>query len=945
MVAAKTRFLSIKWKAFAPTSLLLSLVFMGFGASNAFYLQRQFDENHNELFAYQQQQLESLLNLNVLRNQQLLASIGSSPNMQEALAGGDSRQVWASLSEPFWTLNVEAGANALAVYSADGSELAALGDPFRDPGLIKKAQKDELPHWSVACVDSTCELTLVMPLLVEGEVEYIAMSASLGDLVVQFSQMTGASVAILTDQNRGTAQTLPLWQRDVAALTHRDTTLPLLLSLGESIELAVLKSEPTVLEVDETTWEIRASNWRGTDLVMVADVTAEHLGIREAIHSSILYGALALTLAELLLLWILWKPMTRFRKTAAYLPLLAENRFQEMRAALAGLARQRLFDDESDVLSATASRVSGQLETMQMQLQARNQELEDRGFELQGERDFVRQLLNTIPAMILMLDRHGIIVMINEHGAVMTGYSKQELEGKSVRALIPGDGWQKNLQDRLLGLLTRRYANVSFESAVLCRDNTLLHTAWHNTLIQDRDQGEQLILSVAIDITGRKEAEEKMFWLASHDVLTGLHNRRRFTDELNQVLERNKRQNSVSAVMFFDLDQFKDVNDTSGHQTGDLLLKRIAQRLLDVARDSDFVARLDGDEFAVIANDVKPDDMATVAERFARALAQVHVEGKNHRHRCTASIGVALIPYHGDTVEDLLANADLAMYRAKEAGRDQWQLFDPKEDTNERVHERVYWNEKVDDVLKTGDFEMHFQPIMNMNDDSISHYEALLRVFSDDGVLATGLFIQAAERSGSILRLDELVVERVMKHQAELVRNGIEACISMNLSGASFQRPERLILHIERLMALYRVPPGSLIFEITETAAVEDVSITCQHMTLLRNQGFKFALDDFGVGFSSLFYLKQLPVDYLKIDGSFIRNLCTEPDDQALVQALVQVAKIYRLKTIAEFVESQEIVDLLKVYDVDFAQGYHIGKPRAFDEVFFAERIKKYRPA
>src|SRR5690606_14211720 len=264
----------------------------------------------------------------------------------------------------------------------------------------------------------------------------------------------------------------------------------------------------------------------------------------------------------------------------------------------------------------------------------------------------------------------------------------------------------------------------------------------------------------------------------------GLYNRRRFTEELNLVVERNRRQGNLSAVMFFDLDQFKDVNDTSGHQTGDLLLKRIAQRLEEVARASDFVARLDGDEFAVIANDIEVNDVAAVAERYARALAQVHVEGRGHRHRCTASIGVAMIPCHGETVEDLLANADLAMYRAKEAGRNQWQIFDPKEDTTERVRERVYWNEKVDFVLKNRDFQVYFQPIMDMKTGTISHYEALLRVFDGDGQLATGLFIQAAERNGSILVLDELIVERVMEHQAELVRNGIDACISINLSGA-----------------------------------------------------------------------------------------------------------------------------------------------------------------
>src|SRR5690606_37650741 len=303
-------------------------------------------------------------------------------------------------------------------------------------------------------------------------------------------------------------------------------------------------------------------------------------------------------------------------------------------------------------------------------------------------------------------------------------------------------------------------------------------------------------------------------------------NRRSFTAELERVFEDAKASRQTSALVFFDLDQFKDVNDTSGHQVGDQLLRRIAASLMEIARDEDFVARLDGDEFAVIVKQVEPEHLPALAERFSRALAQVHVEGRGHSHRCTASIGIALIPSHGDTVEDLVANADLAMYRAKEAGRNQWQVFDPKEDTAERVRERVYWNEKVTQVLKTSEFQIHFQPILDLKRGEISHYEALLRVYDGDGQVATGLFIQAAERNGSIHVLDERIIERVMQHQAELVSRGIRASIAVNLSGASFQNPERLLGHIKRLLEQYQVPPELLIFEITETAAVKEINAT-----------------------------------------------------------------------------------------------------------------------
>lgn len=928
MTASKARFLSIKWKAFIPTSLLLSLTFLGFIVSVAYYLQNQFDNNRNELFANHVQQLDSLLELYVLRNQQLVMGVSTNPTVREALRSGDTQRLHTSLTEPFWTLGVEAGAYALAVYSADGDEMAALGERFHAPSLVQDAGLLERPQWAVSCAAGHCELALIMPLLVDGETVLLAMSTSVADLVIQFNRMTGIDLAILTAEQESEGFELPSWQRDIAALTERDRTLPLLLEIGTAHSLSALSSSPLVLETGPITWEVRAARWQGTDLIMAEDVSDEYRQITAAIRSNILYGALALILAELMLLWILWSPMTRLRKTAAYLPMLAENRFDDIRRALAVQQRQGLFDDETDVLSATASKVSRHLEAMQNELQARNQ-------ELQGERDFVHQLLNTVPALILMLDHDGSIIMISQYGAGMTGYSQEELEGQSVEMLLPGGSWGATLRNRLNGLLTHRRQSVSYESDVLCKNGAVLHTTWHNTLILDRERQEDLILAVALDITARKEAEEKTAWLASRDALTGLFNRRCFTDELNDVIQKSKKESSTSAVMFFDLDRFKDVNDASGHQVGDLLLKRIAQSLSDTARESDFVARLGGDEFAIIAKGIDMDDLPPLVERYSRALSQVQVTGKTHSHRCTASIGVAMLPIHGETVEDLLANADLAMYRAKEVGRNRWQIYDPREDSSERVHERVYWNDKVDHVLKTGDFEIYFQPIMATLAETTCHYEALLRVFDGEGQLATGQFVQAAERNGSIHLLDEKVVERVMEHQAELLRRNIRVCISINLSGASFQRPERLLLHVEQLQERHQVPADSLIFEITETAAVEDIAITRQHIALLRSQGFKFALDDFGMGFSSLFYLKQLPVDYLKIDGAFIQNLCDEPDDQALVQALVQVAKIYQLQTVAEFVENRETVELLKTYGVDFVQGYHVGKPRPFRDVFF----------
>src|SRR5690606_9102351 len=252
---------------------------------------------------------------------------------------------------------------------------------------------------------------------------------------------------------------------------------------------------------------------------------------------SLLYGFAALVLAELLLLWLLWGPMTRLRQITSYLPLLAESRFKEVQAQLVGRQVRRRAKDETDVLLTTAKQLSSQLELMQEQLQMHNHELAARGVELKNERDFVQQLLNTIPAMVMLLEPSGRITLVNLHGAEMTGYAQPELEDASIELLIRDGGWHSTFKPRLVDLLEERVHSLQHEADVTCWDGNILHMSWHYALIFNPLTQERSVLAVGIDITARKEAERRMTWLASHDALTGLYNRRSFTAELERVFE------------------------------------------------------------------------------------------------------------------------------------------------------------------------------------------------------------------------------------------------------------------------------------------------------------------------------------------------------------------------------------------------------------------------
>jgi len=388
------------------------------------------------------------------------------------------------------------------------------------------------------------------------------------------------------------------------------------------------------------------------------------------------------------------------------------------------------------------------------------------------------------------------------------------------------------------------------------------------------------------------------------------------------------------ALMLLDLDQFKDINDLRGHHQGDRLLQQVSKVLRGELRQSDIIARLGGDEFGILLPGADRISVDHAARRCCTALHRLPPLDAEINVAVTTSIGVVLCPEHGKNIDELLANADIALYQAKAGGRNAWHLFDGDDIHRARIHERVFWDRQIRQMLADQRVDMHYQPILDLQSRTVTHHEALLRGRDEDNKLMnTAQLIIAAEQSGMIHRLDEQVITRVFEHLALLQQNGVQTSLAVNLSGRSFNNPN-LVPHVRRSLAEFGVAPSSVIFEITETAALADIDASIQIMEALRSEGCRFALDDFGVGFSSLYYLKKLPLDYIKIDGSFVRNLTRESEHQVLISALVNVARAFNLHTIAEFVEDSLVLELLADLGVNYAQGYHIEKPRSFSETW-----------
>ena len=434
-------------------------------------------------------------------------------------------------------------------------------------------------------------------------------------------------------------------------------------------------------------------------------------------------------------------------------------------------------------------------------------------------------------------------------------------------------------------------------------------------------------------VSERKRFETKLLHLVDHDPVTDLLSRRRFLADLGHQLAQARRYGTRGALMFLDLDDFKSVNDRLGHLAGDELLGSLSRLLRKRLRDTDLLARLGGDEFAILLPHADRLQALVVAGQLLDSIASHMTSADGQSITATASIGIAFFPEDGATMEELLAHADLAMYQAKATGRNQSCVYDADKDWQEKLATRFRGEQSIEDALERGFFFLHGQPILDLRRNRVSQYELLVRMAGEKGqVIPPRAFLGIAERSGLIHAIERWVVREAIHLLAQHRNHGAPG-LSVNISGKTFS-DGALLPMIERELTAAAIDPARLTFEITETAAIADTDQAQKFAHALKRMGCRFALDDFGVGLSSLHQLKHLPVDYLKIDGSFIRDFPHNRVDRHLVKAVVELARALHKKTIAEFVSDDDTVHLLRKSGVDYAQGYHIGRPRAVSELW-----------
>ncbi len=922
-VPSRSRFFSIRLRILLFAGLALVLTTAAF----TWLALRQLDERQSLLLVEYQARSADLASRLFQQQSARLQSLGTLvadiPGVRSAMRSRDTTAL-ARVFDPFWSdLNLTHGLDRVAFFGPDSIELAEWG--MADVGarakkLAVEAGMAETPQSWLEC-GVKCLYATAVPLVEGGQyLGAIVLATGLQDMVLDFRRLSGVELAII--------------QTGAGSRTEAGERVNKVLSVsGGSVYETLVRSLPGKLvkaQVIEQTRDNRhfrlyhfaapAPGDGATRFLAINDVTAEWREMNDSVRSSLALGGAILVFALGLLFFMLRPAMNRLRQAVTALPLLGEGRYDEARDAFQLPPKPLHFRDEVDDLAELTYALANTLEQLHAESRNNTASLSAQAIQLEKERDFVAGLLDTAPVLILTYSLDGRIRLANAYAVRCCGISGGKLLGRSFMGVFLNALQAESHAILLNNLIPGEvpHSEGSFE-----HDDGVIHDViWFHSCLED-DAGERLFLSVGLEVTEYRKVERNLRLLSEHDSVTGLLNRRVFKREFDAMLVAG----GQGMLMVFDIDEFKSVNESGGHEGGDYLLAECARYILNLHPQPLFAARLGADDFALVLTGITPAEAIVIARSLNHGLPASHLEAASSastRKHVTSSVGLVMFPEHGGNADVLLANAEIALAQARIKGHGSWHLYTLDDPYREAAGRRAYWREQVERGLDESAFVMHFQPIQHIDSGHIGHYEALIRLNGGDGkLIAPGMFIDVAESTGLIRRIDRWVIETVV---AFVASQAPEIKIALNLSSRSFD-DDVAFETMQAALIRHNVTGDRLLLEITETAALANLSSAIRIMGKLRGLGCAFGLDDFGVGYSSFQYLKELPFDFVKIDGSFVKGLTQRADDVVFVKALNDAVKGYGKETIAEFVEDEETLAILREIGVDYAQGYLIGRP------------------
>ena len=638
--------------------------------------------------------------------------------------------------------------------------------------------------------------------------------------------------------------------------------------------------------------------------------------------------------------WILQRILTR-----PFLDMVATA--QRFIRGDAGARFDERRPDEFGFLGTFFNRALDAMRVQQDELREALNRVRESEAALFDEKERIEVTLHSIGDAVITTDEAACIQYLNPVAERLTGYQLHEIRGRPIREVM-----------QLVNENTREPVENPVEQCLVCGET--LELAEHTLLIRAngdevaiedsaapiRDRNGELIGAVMVfhDVGHARRLARELSYQATHDALTGLYNRRAFEERLKEALRQVQGGQGEHAFCYLDLDQFKVVNDTCGHVAGDELLRQVGLLLQQAVRETDILARLGGDEFGILLRHCPASQALAIAEQVRRTIRDFRFVFDEHSFEIGVSIGVVAIDGQMQNVAQVYSAADVACYAAKDTGRNRVHLYQPDDREVRERRGEMRWVSRIHRALEEERFVLYLQPIVPLGDEVSEgyRYEVLLRIRDEAGEeIAPMAFIPAAERFNLMPTIDRWVVNRVLMHAAAMLQAPEPVVWAVNISGCSLGDTEFLEFLVDAIRES-PVPGERFCFEITETAAIANLRRAVRFMSQLKALGCRFALDDFGSGLSSFGYLKNLDVDYLKIDGSFVRDMIDDPIDRAMVEAINNLGHVMEIRTIAEFVESDAIRLALAELGVDYGQGYGVGRPRPIQAVLEERRARMH---
>ncbi|HYP68755.1 MAG TPA: EAL domain-containing protein [Thiobacillaceae bacterium] len=554
--------------------------------------------------------------------------------------------------------------------------------------------------------------------------------------------------------------------------------------------------------------------------------------------------------------------------------------------------------------------------------------------------DLASSFLANLDRAGIVTDAAGIVQYLNEPAARLTAWSEAEAIGKPIDTVVSLVGSENGRQmgSHVTQALAKAMAAPLGLNTMLIRANgSQVAVEGSVAPVRNRDSRIAGALVLLEDVTLRRKITDSLAREACHDALTGLVNRREFQSRLEAAFAGSLRRSEIHALLYLDLDQFKVINDSCGHTAGDRLLCNLTERLNLLLHPNETLARLGGDEFGVLIQNTGLDDAVRVAENMLSTIKAFRFFWEGKSYTIGVSIGVTLMTRKSDDVNAVVSIADAACYAAKEKGRNRIQVYNPDDIELGQRQQEMRALSRISTALDENRFVLYYQPIIPLcgSDEDRQHCEILVRMINTDGTLAQPVqFIPAAERYNLMPALDRWVITRAFdifhkRYPTPELQRAHQW--SINISGTSLSS-DSIVEFIREEAARHQIEPQSICFELTETAAIADIDRAGNFLWGLRMDGFRFALDDFGIGMSSFSYLKSLPVDYVKIDGEFVKNILDEKVSLAMTEAITRVAGVMGIQTVAEYVENISILERLREIGVSYAQGYGVSRPIVLEE-------------